>query len=232
MNRYRPFAPGDVNAFFGLMLDNIANLLLCVGLLSTTYNFPATFTLRYMLPGTAMGVLVGDLIFTWIAIRLARRTGHNAMTAMPLGIDTPSTLGMVFFVLGPAFVAGQKQGLDDLAAAQKAWHIGICTLLASGLFKLAAAPAAGWIRRAVPRAGLLGSLAAIALVLISFLPFLEVMRHPVAGFVSLSIILITLVARLELPAHLPGALLALLIGGAVFYGMRAAGLTETDPLAI
>lgn len=214
------------------MLDNVANLLLCVGLLSTTYNFPATFTLRYMLPGTAVGVLVGDLIFTWIAIRLARKTGHKTMTAMPLGIDTPSTLGMVFFVLGPAFVAGQKRGLDDLAAAQNAWHIGICTLLASGLFKLAAAPSAGWIRRAIPRAGLLGSLAAIALVLISFLPFLEVMRHPVAGFVSLGIILMTLVARLELPAHLPGALLALLFGGAVFYGMRAAGLIVPDPLVI
>ena len=43
------------------------------------------------------------------------------------------------------------------------------------------------------------------------------MQHPVAGFVSLAIILMTLVARLDLPAHLPGALIALLVGGAVFY---------------
>ena len=32
--RYQWAAPGDINAFFGLMLDNIANLLLTVGLLS------------------------------------------------------------------------------------------------------------------------------------------------------------------------------------------------------
>jgi AGZA family xanthine/uracil permease-like MFS transporter len=232
VSHYRPFAPGDVNAFFGLMLDNVANLLLCVGLLWTTYNFPANFALRYMLPGTAVGVLVGDLIFTWLAIRLARSTGHKAITAMPLGIDTPSTLGMVFFVLGPAFATARQHGLDELAAARNAWHIGICVLVASGVVKLAAAPVANSIRRAVPRAGLLGSLAAIALVLISFLPFLEVMQHPVAGFVSLGVILMTLVARLELPAHLPGALLALLVGGAVFYAMRAAGLTEADPLIV
>jgi AGZA family xanthine/uracil permease-like MFS transporter len=230
MGRYRPFAPGDVNAFFGLMLDNVANLMLCVGLLVGVYKFPASFALRYMLPGTAVGVLVGDLLFTWICARLARTTGNKGMTAMPLGIDTPSTLGMVFFVLGPAFKAGLTGGLDELAAAQNAWHIGICTLLASGLFKLAAAPISGWIRRIVPRAGLLGSLAAVALVLISFLPFIEVMQNPVAGLVSLGIILMTLVARLELPAHLPGALLALLVGGAAFYAMQFAGLTQADAL--
>lgn len=232
MSRYRPFASGDVNAFFGLMLDNIANLLLCVGLLSTTYKFPATFALRSMLPGTAVGVLVGDLIFTWLAIRLARASGSTTLTAMPLGIDTPSTLGMVFFVLGPAFQAARERGLDDLAAAENAWHIGICTLLASGVFKLAAAPLAGLIRRSVPRAGLLGSLSAIALMLIAFLPLIEVMQQPIAGFVALGVILMTLVARLALPAHLPGALLALLAGGAVFYAMRAAGLTAADPLTI
>ncbi|HWB11156.1 MAG TPA: permease [Pirellulales bacterium] len=230
MGRYRPFAPGDVNAFFGLMLDNLANLLLCVGLLSAAYKFPASFALRYMLPGTAAGVLLGDLIFTWICLRLARITGSKSMTAMPLGIDTPSTLGMVFFVLGPAFKSGLEKGLDELAAAQSAWHIGICILLVSGLFKLALAPAAGSLRRLIPRAGLLGSLAAVALVLISFLPFIEVMQNPLAGFVSLGIILMTLVARLELPARLPGALVALLVGGAVCYATQFAGFTHAESL--
>ena len=230
MARYRSFAPGDVNAFFGLTLDNVANLLLCVGLLASVYKFPASFALRYMLPGTAVGVLLGDLVFACICIRLARITGSKTMTAMPLGIDTPSTLGMVFFVIGPAFKSGITGGLDELAAAQRAWHIGICTLLTSGLFKLAVAPISGSIRRIIPRAGLLGSLAAIALILISFLPFMEVMQNPVAGFVALGIILMTLVARLELPAHLPGALVALLVGGVAFYAMQFAGLTHADSL--
>ena len=36
---------GDVNAFFGLMLDNFANLL-AVGLLTTVFEFPTNFALR------------------------------------------------------------------------------------------------------------------------------------------------------------------------------------------
>ena len=70
-SRYQWAAPGDVNAFFGLMLDNIADLLLAVGLLSGIFGLPTNFALRYMVPGTAVGVLVGDLLFFWMAFRLA-----------------------------------------------------------------------------------------------------------------------------------------------------------------
>ena len=52
-------AKGDVNAFFGLMLDNVANLLLTVSLLSAVFEFPTEFALRHMIPGTALGVLTG-----------------------------------------------------------------------------------------------------------------------------------------------------------------------------
>jgi len=51
--------PGDVNAFFGLMLDNIADLVITVSVLSYTFGFPAKFALTHMAPGTAIGVLVG-----------------------------------------------------------------------------------------------------------------------------------------------------------------------------
>ena len=103
-------APGDVNAFFGLMLDNVAQLLLTVSLLSAVFAFPTNFALRYMVPGTAIGVLVGDLLFFWLAFRLAKQTGNNKVTAMPLGLDTPSVFGMVLFVLGPAYKAALRTG--------------------------------------------------------------------------------------------------------------------------
>ena len=49
------------------MLDNIADLLLAVSLLAIAFGFPTKFALRYMVPGTAVGVLVGDLLFFWMA---------------------------------------------------------------------------------------------------------------------------------------------------------------------
>jgi AGZA family xanthine/uracil permease-like MFS transporter len=219
-SRYNWAAKGDVNAFFGLMLDNVANLLLTVSLLYGAFAFPAKVALRNMIPGTAIGVLAGDLLFFWLALRLAKKTGKSTITAMPLGLDTPSTFGMVFFVLGPAFLAAKARGMDEQAAAIHTWHIGICAIFISGLFKFACALGSNWIRRMFPRAGLLGSLAAIALVLISFLPLLEILHSPIVGFVALAVVLTTLVARLDLPFKLPGAVGSLLIGGAMFYLMQ------------
>jgi adenine/guanine/hypoxanthine permease len=215
-------AKGDVNAFFGLMLDNVANLLLTVSLLHGAFAFPTDVALRNMIPGTAIGVLVGDLLFFWLAFKLAKKTGRNSITAMPLGLDTPSAFGMIIFVLGPAFLAAKGSGMEPHEAAIHTWHIGICAILVSGIFKLVCAVGSNWVRRCFPRAGLLGSLAAIALVLISFLPLLEILHSPIVGLVSLSVVLTTLVARIELPFKIPGAVGSLLVGGVMYYALKAA----------
>ena len=222
--KYRWASVGDINSFFGLMLDNIAGLFLLVSLLNQVFAFPVEFVLRYMIPGTAIGVLIGDLAFFVLALQLAKKSGSTTVTAMPLGLDTPSKFGMVFFVLGPAFQLAQKEGMDVNAAAMHAWHIGICCIFISGVFKLVCAFGSDWIRRSVPRAGLLGSLAAIALVIISFLPLLEILQYPLVGLIAMSIILTALVGRVPLPFKLPGAVGGLVVAGGIYGIMHVAGL--------
>ncbi|MBY0231770.1 MAG: hypothetical protein K2W96_20985 [Gemmataceae bacterium] len=236
MRPYRWARWGDVNAFFGLMIDNVAVMGVLLALVSSPeplqkqlganqLRFTPEFVLTRMIPGTALGVLVGDLVFTWLAFRLARKSGRD-VTAMPLGLDTPSTIGISLFVLVPAL----KMGWDRLPAAMPpelrhelamlfAWQVGLLTLVVSGVFKLALAPLGNAVRQLVPRAGLLGSLAAIALILIAFLPFLfhGIAAVPVAGMASLLVILITLIAHRELPGKVPGVLAAVLVGVAVYY---------------
>jgi AGZA family xanthine/uracil permease-like MFS transporter len=166
---------------------------------------------------------VGDLLFFWMALDLMRRTGRDEITAMPLGLDTPSTFGMVFFVLGPAFLAAKGMGLQGDDAASYAWHIGIWSIVWSGLFKMVCALGSGWVRALIPRAGLLGSLTAVALVLISFLPLVEILHFPIVGLTALAITLTTLVARINLPGRIPGALGALIVAGAMFFLMDSQG---------
>jgi AGZA family xanthine/uracil permease-like MFS transporter len=206
------------------MLDNIGDMILMASLLVAVFGFPARFVMTRMIPGTAVGVLVGDLIFTVMAMNLARRTGRRNVTAMPLGLDTPSTFGAVFLILGPSFVAATNRGLSPDDAAAHSWFIGITMIFASAVFKFACAPLSGWLRRSLPRAGLLGSLVSIALVIISFMPLLDVASQPVAGFAALAVILATLTGRWNLPGGIPGALGAVMVGCVVYYGMHLAGL--------
>jgi len=214
---------GDINAFFGLMLDNVGGMILMASLLVIGYKLPRDFVLTRMIPGTAVGVLVGDLIYTGMALRLARRTGRSDVTAMPLGLDTPSTFGAVFLIIGPSYQVALGRGLDPDSSARHAWFIGMTMLLASGIFKLACAPFSHLIRNLVPRAGLLGSLTAIALILISFLPLLDIAAQPVAGLVALGLMLATLTARWQFPRQIPGALGAVVVGCLLYYGIHLLG---------
>ena len=228
-NRYQWVTAGDINAFFGLIVDNIANLLLLCTLLAL-FGFPVEFSLRYMVPGTAIGVLIGDLMFFVLAFWLARKTGNTKVTAMPLGIDTPSLIGMVVLVLGPSYVAGIAEGMTEHEAAIQTWHIGMCAMLVTGIVKGVLAFFSNWIHRVFPRAGLLGSLAAVALVLISFLAIPDMAAHPIVGFLSLAMVIVSLVARQSLPFKIPGALAAVLIGTVLFYiCMGVEGLITTPP---
>ena len=76
---YKWARPGDINAFFGLMLDNIAGLILMATLLSG-FGIDVNFVVSAMVPGTALGVLVGDLAFFVLAFWLAKRTGRDDVT--------------------------------------------------------------------------------------------------------------------------------------------------------
>ncbi|WP_146599376.1 permease [Novipirellula aureliae] len=198
------------------MLDNIVGLLLMVALL-TGFGFPTDFAVSRMVPGTALGVLIGDLAFFYLAFRLSRQTGNPRVTAMPLGLDTPSTYGIVLFVLGPSYLQGLAMGLESFDAAYRTWYIGIWCIVLSGVLKMACAPMTKWVQRVVPRAGLLGSLVAIALVLISFFPLVEIVGHPLPGILAMVIVLTTLIAKIPLPGRTPGTLGALLIAGGVYY---------------
>jgi AGZA family xanthine/uracil permease-like MFS transporter len=53
---------------------------------------------------------------------------------------------------------------------------------------------------------------------------MEVLSTPVVGLVALSVLLTALVAKLELPGRIPGALAALLIAGSLHYAMVFLGL--------
>ena len=183
------------------------------------FGFPAELVLTRMVPGTALGVLVGDVAYTWLAVRLMRRTGRADVTAMPFGIDTPTLFAMVFGVLGPVKVATGDAAL--------AWKIGMVATLAIGLAKTALAFAGDWTRRVVPRAALLGSIAGVAVLLIAFLPMLKILRDPLAGLIALGVLLLALVGRLRMPLRLPGALAAVLAGTLVYWGsVWLAGRTD------
>ncbi len=216
--RYRWAQWGDLNAFFGLMLDNVTILVILTGILVGVFGYPAGKVYTLMIPGTALGVLFGDAVYTWLAFRLAKRTGRTDVTAMPLGLDTPSTIGIATAVIGPVYL--------ETKDAILAWQVGMATLMIIGIFKVALSFIGDWVRRRIPQAGLLGSLAGIGITLLAFFPVMKIFSAPVAGIASLGIILYSIIARRRLPFGIPGAFLAVAAGCFLYYLMGGMHLLD------
>jgi AGZA family xanthine/uracil permease-like MFS transporter len=213
--RYRWITRGDINGFFALAIDNMALLVAMSGILIGVFQIPADVVLGRMVPGTAVGVLVGDLLYGWLAFRLARREQRQDVCAMPLGIDTPSMFALSFGVVGPAYlVAHDTQG---------AWVTGMAVVVVMGVAKLIAAFFGEALRNALPKTALLAALSAVALALIMFLPFMKIFAEPIGGMVALGVVLITLVGKVRLPAGFPVVIAGVLAGLAVWAIARAFG---------
>lgn len=162
-----------------------------------------------MVPGTALGVLAGNLAYTWLAVRLMRQTGRDDVTAMPFGIDTPTLFAMVFGVLGPVMIT--------TGDPVRAWKVGMAVTVAIGVAKVALAFAGDLTRRVVPRAALLGSIGGVAILLIAFLPSLKLFADPLVGLVALVVLFLALFGGVRLPFGIPGALGAVVAGALIFW---------------
>ena len=148
--------------------------------------------------------MFGDLVYTWMAFRLARKEGRSDVTAMPLGLDAPSTIGMAFTVLGPAFLAAKTRMPEHEAAivglaGRHGLHDPDRPLQGGHVVRGRRHPA-----RRCPGRACSARWPAIGIALMGVLQLGDILAEPVVGMISLGLIFYALIARLRLPFDAPG----------------------------
>jgi len=222
----RWFVAGDLDGFLGLGLDNLIQILLILSLCRRVLGYPDALLLGTVLPATGISLLLGNLAYARQAHRLARLEGRNDRTALPYGINTVTVFAFVFLVMLPVKLTALAQGLSEADAVRISWQAGMVACLGSGLIEAVGAFCAQLLRRWLPRAALLSTLAGIALGYIALGFLLRTYAEPLVGLTVLAIILVSYYGQLRLP--LPGGLLAVLIGTALAWG---SGLIQLDAQA-
>jgi AGZA family xanthine/uracil permease-like MFS transporter len=195
---------GDLDGFFGLLIDNLIQLILIVVLCGAILDMPDEMLLGRILPGVAISLLLGNLFYAWQARRLNRMSGRSDATALPYGINTISLFAYILFVMKPV--------LDSTQDVELAWQVGLAACLGSGLIELAGALFAERIKRITPRAALLATLAGIAMTFIAMDFMFRIYADPLVGLIPLAIIFMQYIGRLRLPAGIPSGLVAIVIG--------------------
>jgi len=222
--RPRWFVRQDVDGLLGLALDNLIQILLVVGLCRGLLDYPATLVYGRILPAVALSLIVGNVYYSWLAYRLGVREGRDDRTALPYGINTVSLFAHVFLVMLPVKLIALDRGATMDEAITLSWQAGLVACLGSGIIELIGSVLANPLRRWLPRAALLSTLAGIGLTFIALGFLFRTYEYPVVALVPLGIILLTYFGRVEFP--IPGGLLAVLVGTALAWMTGLVHLNE------
>ncbi len=198
------FSRDDLSGFWALFADNLTNLIIIAGLCKFVLHIPDDILYGRVFPGLGVSLLLGLSFYVWLARRLAVREGRWDVTALPYGISTPVLFVYGFGVMLPVYAATHDGVLT--------WRVGVAAAFVGGVIEAAGALVGPWLKRITPRAGMLGTLAGIAICYIATVPLAEVFESPVVGFASMAIVFVGLVAAIELPGKLPAGLVAIVIG--------------------
>jgi AGZA family xanthine/uracil permease-like MFS transporter len=198
------FVRKDLDGFFGLMIDNLIQLILIVGLCRELIHLPDSYIFGQILPGAAISILVGNFFYAWQARRLARETGREDVTALPYGINTVSLFAFVFFIMLPIYLETK----DPVWA----WKVGLVACFLNGVIEILCAFIAEAVRRVTPRAALLSALSGIAITFIAMDFTFKIFAQPLVALVPMALIFVAYFSHQRLPLGLPGGMVAIAVG--------------------
>lgn len=203
------FVKGDINGFFGLFSNVLTNFLAAIGLLAAI-NMPGDIIYGNIVPGTAVAIGLGGIIFAIQTRRASIKQEHTNMTALPYGLSVPHYFIVSFGVMLPVYAQTQDWML--------AWSTGVAWNLVQGIIMTLGAVVGPFIQKYIPRSALLGSLAGLAITYIAMNPMGEIFSTPYIGLLTLVIVLGGWIAHKKLPGNIPAGLLAIVIGMLLAWG--------------
>jgi AGZA family xanthine/uracil permease-like MFS transporter len=196
-----------VNAFSGLFINLLVNVLVITSLATGVVNIPGGKVTGTILPALGIELLVGNIFYFLLARRLMRKEGRDDVAAMPYGPSVPHMFIVTLVIMLPTFLKTH----DPI----KAWEAGLAWAFIIGVIILIGAFVGPTVRKLTPRAALLGMLAGISITFISMRPAAQMWEATWIALPVLAVIIVGFVAGVRLPGNFPVGLAALLLGTAI-----------------
>lgn len=173
-------------------------------LLTIVVGLPSNIVYGRILPAVGFSILISSLYYSWMAIKLAKKENRDNVTVLPSGTSVPHMFLIVFMVIGPVYWATNN--------AYLAWAAGLVWAFFEGIVELLGSTIGEKVRKHIPRAAMLGSLAGVSITYIAINPAFDIFHIPYIGLVSLAIVLLGFIGKAKMPFNIPVGLVAILFG--------------------
>ncbi|HWF10148.1 MAG TPA: hypothetical protein VG297_16890 [Bryobacteraceae bacterium] len=204
---------GDIDTTIIQVGFNLAQMVIPVFLL-LPIGVPVVFSVAHLLPGYALGFLIGSFGIVSMAVGLARREDRANVTAHVYGNNVPAIIAFTLSIMLPVYL--------DSHDGARAWQTGAAAVVWTGLIKLAAAPFARAIRRWIPAPASMTVFGAAMYSYLALVLLQRVFDQPVVGLVALAIVIVTVlggvpITRYRIPPFLVAWIVPLLVALGIGY---------------
>jgi AGZA family xanthine/uracil permease-like MFS transporter len=194
---------GDVDATIAQVGFNLAQLVIPVFLLAPA-GISREFSVAHLLPGYALGFLVGSAGLAGLAIRLSKRQNRDDVTAHVYGNNVPAILAYTLSIFLPVYLQTQDE--------TRSWAVTAAAVVWTGIIKLMAAPFAGLFRRFIPTPASMTVFGAAMYSYLALVLLQRVFDQPLVGIIALAIVAVGVLGRVPITRwRIPPFLVAWLI---------------------
>lgn len=198
---------GDIGGIAYLIPNNIVNYLIVIVTLSNVLGWPDDLVYGKVIPGMSIGLMLGCFYYAYMGKKLAEKEGRTDVTALPSGLSTPAMFVILYGVITPLHFALENPYIT-WSAALAATFIGGATEFIGGFI-------GPWMKKKLPRAALLGTVAGIGFIWMATQGIFDVYSDPVLGLPIFAIAMVGLFGGYLFPKRIPPLLVAI-IGGIIY----------------
>jgi adenine/guanine/hypoxanthine permease len=194
---------GDIGGVVYSYFGNIINFII-IAIALKGIGWPDDLIYGKVLPGLAVGLMLGGFIYAWQGHRLQKRTGRKDATALPSGVSTPTMFIYLYGIIYPLHYSG----LDPYSC----WMAATAACFLGGVIEMLGGFIGPFVRRIIPRVAMLGTVAGIGLVWMATVGLFEVFHDPILGLPVVLIAIIGLIGGYVFKKKIPMLLVSVVAG--------------------
>ena len=211
------FSTGDIGGLTYTLTNNIVNYLIVIATLSGVLAWPDEIVYGRVIPGMSIGLLFSGFYYAYMAYKLGVKEGRTDVTALPSGVSTPAMFVILYGVIMPLHYA--------LGDPELTWSAAVAACFIGGAVEFFGGFIGPWMKKRLPRAALLGTVAGIGFIWMSTQGVFDVFSDPIVGLPILLVAMVGVFGGYLFKKRFPPIVLAI-IGGIVY--ALALGRTQID----
>ncbi len=201
------FRSGDVGGMAYSLAGNIINYIIVIATLTGMLGWPNEIVFGRVIPGMSIGLMISGIYYAYMAHKLSKKEGRANVTAMPSGVSTPAMFVFLYGIIVPLNYA--------IGDPEIVWSAAVAACFIGGAIEFLGGLIGPYVKKALPRAALLGTVAGIAFIWMATQGIFDVYADPILGLPILLMAVLGLFGGYLFPKKIPPFAIAI-VGGIVY----------------